>query len=221
MNIIRTRARVTAYLALATALAAPQALASEIEHPWQLRLAFISMDSDANFAEIDGSAEGIVVSTGIGGGLSLDMEYRPSRRLGLDSGILAASPSIGTQIEIGRNGVSVSSGITVVPITIGLNVHLTPDGRVDVYLGPVVAYVAYNSFELNVGPGIHEAFDTGNDLGFGGNLGVDVFLGKGRWSLNATLKYIESTLEAAPNDGDTGTIDFDPMIFGVGVGFRL
>jgi outer membrane protein len=221
MNIFRTHALVTTLLAVATALVTPSASAGDVERPWQLRLAFVTMDSDANLAEVSDSNGGIMINTGIGGGVSVDMEYRASRRLGLDFGVLAATPSIGTQVEIGWSGVSVSSGITVAPITIGLNVHVTPDSRLDVYLGPLVAYVAYNSFDLNIGPGINESFSTGNDISFGINLGVDVFLGKGRWSVNATFKYIDSTLEAAPSDGDPGTIDFDPMIFGFGVGFRF
>jgi len=211
----------TVLITLSVALAALPATAGDIERPWRLRLALVSMDSDANFADIGASDDGFAISTGIGGGLSVDLEYRASRRLGLDFGVLAASPSIGTRIEIGWHGVSVSTGITVAPVTFGLNIHLTPDSRVDVYLGPLVAYVKYNSFELHVGPGASEVFHTGDDFGLGANLGVDILLGKGRWSLNATLKYISSTLEATPIGGDTGTVDFDPTIFGVGVGFRF
>ncbi len=221
MTIVQTRSLVMTFLVLATALAPSPASARDTEHPWQLRLGLVAMDCDANIAEIGASSDGIALSTGVGGGLGIGIEYRASRRLGLDFGVLAASPDVGTQIEIGWHGVSVSSGITVAPLTIGLNIHVTSGSTVDLYLGPLIAYVAYSGFDLNVGPGVHETFYTSNDLGLGANLGIDVFLGRGRWSLYATVKYIDSTLAATPEGGDTGRVDFDPVVLGFGAGFRF
>jgi len=52
--------------------------------------------------------------------------------------------------------------------------------------------------------------------------GVDVDLdNNGRWTFNAAIKYIDSTLEGQPSDGDAGRTDFDPTIVGFGFGYRF
>ena len=102
-----------------------------------------------------------------------------------------------------------------------LNVHLTPDSRADLYVGPMVAYVVYSSFELVTDPWfMREWFVTENDFGYGINLGLDVRVGGG-WLLCAALKYLDTTLEASPPDEGVGRSDIDPMIFSIGVGYRF
>jgi outer membrane protein W len=192
------------------------------DRAWLLRVAGVSVDSDAHAVEVLGTSEGLSITTSSGFGFGLDLEYRASRRLGVDFGVLSAAPSIGTSVDIGWKSISASAGVTMTPITAGLNVHLTPDSRFDVYLGPFLAYVVYDGFTLNAGPGLSESFSSENDVGFGANLGVDVGLGsKGRWTVNAAIKYIDTTLEGKPSDGDAGRTDFDPTIVGVGVGYRF
>jgi outer membrane protein W len=194
------------------------------DRPWLIRVAGVSVDSDAHEVEVIGTGEGLSISTGSGFGFGLDLEYRVSHRLGVDFGVLSAAPSVGTSVDVGWKsiGISASAGVTMTPITAGLNVHLTPDNRLDVYLGPLVAYVVYEGFTLTAGPGLSESFSSENDVGFGANLGVDVDLdNNGRWTFNAAIKYIDSTLEGQPSDGDAGRTDFDPTIVGFGFGYRF
>jgi outer membrane protein W len=192
------------------------------EGRWQLRIAALTMDSRASSIEIDGAGQSLSISTDMGGGAGVGLEYRLSRRLGLDLGLLAAAPQVGSTIDIGWHGVRVGTGITVAPITAGLNIHLTPDSRVDLYAGPLLAYVIYDSFEVSIGHGVRESFSVERDLGFGANFGLDIHLGRaGHWSVIGILKYINSTLEATPSDGDTGITDFDPTIVGVGIAYRF
>lgn len=192
------------------------------DRAWLLRVAGVSVDSDAHAVEVLGTSEGLSITTSSGIGFGLDLEYRASRRLGVDFGVLSAAPSIGTSVDISWKSFSASAGVTMTPLTAGLNVHLTPDSRFDVYLGPLLAYVIYDGFTLTAGPGLSESFRSENDLGFGANLGVDVGIdNKGRWTLNAAIKYIDTTLEAKPSDGDAGRTDFDPTIVCVGVGYRF
>jgi outer membrane protein W len=212
-------------LALITLPAASEeasgAVVEDTKGRWQLRLAALTMDSAASSVQVV-SGEGISISTDVGGGLGVDVEYRLSKRLGLDFGVLAASPSIGSHVDIGWHGVNVGTGITVAPITAGLNIHLTPDSKVDLYAGPLIAYVVYESFDFSIGKSIGESFTTKNDFGYGVNLGIDIFLGSGgHWALVGNFKYIESTLEATPTDGDTGVTEFDPTIFGLGFAYRF
>ncbi len=192
------------------------------DRAWLVRVVGVSVDSDAHAVEVLGTSEGLSISTSSGFGFGLDLEYRASRRLGVDFGVLSAAPSIGTSVGVGFKSISASADVTMTPISAGLNVHLTPDSRFDVYIGPLLAYVVYDSFTLTAGPGLSESFSSENDVGFGANLGVDVGLdSKGRWAFNASIKYIDTTLEAKPSDGDAGRTDFDPTIFGFGFGYRF
>jgi outer membrane protein W len=204
------------------ALAAAPSVSHAADGRWRLRLAALAMDSNASSVKVVGSSgSGISVSTDVGGGIGIGAEYQMSRRLGVDLGVLLAA-DLGTRVDIGWSGVNVGTGITVRPFTAGLNVHLTPDSRFDLYLGPLLAYVVYDSFEVSVGRGVTQSISTENDLGFGANLGVDVHLGNGRhWSLVGNFKYIDTTLEATPAGSATGSTDFDPTIVGFGVGYRF
>lgn len=207
--------------AVITGLAAVPNVGDAADGRWQLRLAVLAMDSGASSVEVGGPSNGVLVSTDVGGGIGIGAEYQFSRRLGIDLGVLLAA-DLGTRIKVDWTGATFGTGVTVRPITAGLNVHLTPDSRVDLYLGPLLAYVVYDSFEVSVGRGVTQSIATENDLGFGANLGLDVHLGRGgHWSLVGTFKYIDTTLEATPPDSPPGSTDFDPTIVGFGVAYRF
>jgi outer membrane protein W len=194
------------------------------DRAWLIRVAGVSVDSGAHAVDVAGTSETLSISTSSGFGFGLDLEYRASRRLGVDFGVLSATPAIGTSIDAGWKSISISASadVAMTPISAGLNVHLTPDSRFDVYLGPLIAYVIYDSFTLSAGPGLSESFSSENDVGFGANIGVDVGLGnQSRWTLSAAITYIDTTFEASPSDGAAGSTDFDPMIVGFGFGYRF
>jgi outer membrane protein W len=208
-------------VALALALT-PLATAGESD--WQLRFGFVSSSPDASAAEVAATGESFQINTDVGLGVGASLEYRVSRRLGVDLGIFSVAPDIGTSITIGPYGTSlveISAGVTMTPVTAGLNVHLIPEGPVDVYLGPLVGYVMYSDFTLEVGPGASETFSASNELAWGANLGADIRFGKSRWSANAALKYLDSTFEARPRSGETGSADFDSTSVSLGVGYRF
>jgi outer membrane protein W len=154
-------------------------------------------------------------------GLAIDFEYRASRRLGIDFGIISASPGFTVEVDAEPTSVSARSDIRITPIYAALNIHLIPDGRFDLYIGPMVAYVTYDRFELVAGPELREGFSAEEGFGFGAVLGLDIGLGSGRWSLVTAIKYLDTTLEASPDDGGVGKTDFDPTIFSVGFGYRF
>lgn len=189
--------------------------------PWRLRIAGLSMDPTGDTVVVPDTGERITFDAGNGYGFGFDLEYRVSRRLGIDFGALTASPVIEVLIdEVG--GVSASAKPRITPLYAGLNVHLAPEGPVDLYFGPMLAYVVYSSFNLVVDPWFFtQGFVTENDFGIGVNLGLDVRLGGAGWLLTAAFKYLDTTLVASPPDESIGRTDIDPMIFTVGVGFRF
>jgi len=83
-----------------------------------------------------------------------------------------------------------------------------------------LAFVAMDSDVNFVDVGASDDGVTIN-TGVGGGLGVDIRFGSSRWSLNAAVKYLTTTLVATPADGSSGKIDFDPTIIGLGVAYRF
>jgi len=189
--------------------------------PWQLRISGLSMNPTGDTVVVPDTGERIPFNAGNGYGFGIDLEYRASRRLGIDFGVLSATPVIDVLIdEVGV--ISASAKPRITPLYAGLNVHLTPDSPLDLYIGPMLAYVIYSSFDLVVDPWfLTEGFVTQNDFGIGVNLGLDIRLGDAGWLFTAAFKYLDTTLVASPPDESVGRTDIDPMIFSIGVGYRF
>lgn len=221
MNIT-TNTSITAAIVVAFLVCALCPITADAaDGPWQLRITALSMNPTGSSVFVAGSGERIDYSADNGYGFGIDLEYRASRRLGIDFGVLTATPVIDVLIdEVGV--ISASAKPRITPVYVGLNVHLTPDGPLDLYIGPLLAYVVYSSFDLVVDPWfLTEGFVTRNDLGIGLNVGLDIRLGEGGWLLTAAFKYLDTTLEASPPDESTGRTDIDPMILSVGFGYRF
>jgi len=211
----------TVLIALSVALATLPVTASAEDDPWQIRFAVVSMDPSGSSVIVPETGERISYESSNGLGFAIDLEYRVSRRFGIDFGVISSSPGIEVAVNAQPLSVSASADITITPVYAALNIHLTPDSRFDLYIGPMLAYVIYNSFELVAGPGLREEFSTQNGLGIGAVLGLDIGLGSGRWSINGAIRYLDTTLEASSSDGGVGKTDIDPTILSVGVGYRF
>ncbi len=189
--------------------------------PWLLRISGLSMNPTGDTVYVPDTGEQIAFDSGKGYGFGIDLEYRMSRRLGIDFGALTATPVIDVLIDE-AGVISASARPRITPIYVGLNIHLTPHGTFDAYIGPVLAYVFFSSFDLVTDPWFYrEGFVTENDFGIGANAGLDVRLGGDGWLLSANFKYLETTLVASPPDESIGRTDIDPMIFSIGVGYRF
>ena len=219
---IRTHAPFVAAIVVAFFVCALHPITADAgDSPWQLRITGLSMNPTGDTVVVPATGERIPFDAGNGYGFGIDLEYRVSRHFGIDFGVLTATPVIDVLIdEVGM--ISASAKPRITPIYAGLNVHLTPDSQFDLYLGPVLAYVIYSSFNLVVDPWfMREGFETENDFGIGINLGLDIRLGDAGWLITAAFKYLDTTLEVSPPDESIGRTDIDPMIFRIGVGYRF
>lgn len=215
------RIRVPLAVAALVLAAAAGAQAGE-ETGWRLRV---------DFGFFDPAGDGIVIDTGTttvrsdfdgGGGVGVRGEYRMSRRLGFEIGFFSgASVDVDVRVSSGTSTTAVEvSGFTA--FTPGLDVHLTPDAKVDLYLGPQLAWVNYSDVEVGVPPdSAGTSVSVGTDLGIGAILGLDVPVGeRRRWMFQTSLRYMDTQME-----GDVATprldADFDPTIFSLGFGYRF
>jgi hypothetical protein len=110
-------------LALATVACLVLAARAEADadRGWRLRIYAAAVD----FADSGGFGWGRTqYEAEVGAGFGANLEYRFSRRVGLDLGVLAgASAEFETQT---RPMLRVRDTITFTPVTAGVNVHLTP-----------------------------------------------------------------------------------------------
>lgn len=192
------------------------------EEGWRLRV---------DFGFFDPGGDGITIDTGTatarsdldgGGGFGVRGEYQLSRRLGVEIGFFSgASVDVDVEIAGGTSSTAVEvSGFTM--LAPGLDVHLTPEAKVDLYIGPQLAWVNYSDIEVGVLPGlVGTDVSVDSDLGFGAVLGLDVPLGeRRRWAFQTNLRYLATSIE-----GDAATTrldaDFDPTIFSLGFAYRF
>ncbi len=169
------------------------------------------------------------------------VDYRFSRRLGIEIGVLAGADSdigFGTGID-GATFRSIES-LAFGAVMAGLNFNLTPDRKASVYVGPIVALVEYSDVEFELGLDFGGDFtfngrrfemseplrlpgtiDVENDIAFGAVVGVDLPLGEHGWLLNGSVRYLSTSIEGSIAGSDPGQVDFDPFIVAIGLGYRF
>lgn len=179
----------------------------------------------------------VELSLTAGGGAGISIERRVSSLVGVEFGITA----IGTNIDLSA-GVQARSAFTstdilmMAPLTLGANFHFVKNGPVDVYAGPMLAYARYSELSTYAGVDFHwwpwidgdgataEVRATENsELTWGARAGLGVFFGsKRKWSAQFALTFLDATytFEQESQPGKT-SISLDPLIFGLGFGFRF
>ena len=141
--------------------------ASADDDPWKFRFAVVSMNPGGGTFVVPETDEQYSYQSSGGVGFAIDFEYRVSRRLGIDFGAISASPGFTVAVDAEPLSVTASGDIRITPIYAALNIHLTPDGRFDLYIGPLLAYVSYDSFVLVAEPELREGFSAEEDIGIG------------------------------------------------------
>jgi outer membrane protein len=188
---------------------------------WRLRVdvALVDPAGDSGAVRVDGVSVAVDVDTGAG--IGARGEYQFSRRLGFEVGFLASgSVSVEASARIGDVGVALEVS-SFVPLTAGLNVHLTPKARPDLYVGPLLAYAVYSDVGVRTRPGGATTYESvNNDLGYGAILGLDLPIGRKGWVFNFNLRYIKTKMNGG-SGGDRVDVDYDPTILGIGFGYRF
>ena len=207
---------------IAAGLAVPGvAEAQSGDRDWQVKF---------DLAFVDPSSSGATTEVGIGGvnvefdtktGVGLRIENRFRERLGVEFGFLATGSYDATVGDL-SDGFGVQTGVSgFTPVTLGLNYHLTPSEALDIYAGAFAAYVRYGDSDVRTGTGgvvISETVD--DDVGWGVILGLDWPVQSSRWSLQASLRYIDTTM-AGDAGGEPFESDFDPVIVSIGFAYRF
>lgn len=160
----------------------------------------------------------LTLDDGTGAGLAL--EYRATRRLGIEAlAILAdldATFRLRTLAPVALEEQETRDLGTDL-LGVGLNVHLTPGRRIDLYAGPLIALVRYDDFRSDLEAGSLQAeFD--DDTALGVTLGADIALGNsGKWACSLALRRLWSSTEVVDSIFE---LDVDPLIASAGIAYR-
>jgi len=218
-------------LMFAVAMGAGSAKAdTETDPGWQLRGSFAGI----NFNRPDGGGGhlcsggylcgGYRTSIDVGGGVGVNGEYRFTRRLGLDLGMI-----VGGGVDIQQSLVYFPGGytwvhdtLTFTALTAGMDIHLTPARRADLYVAPLVALVQYGGLEMYAALGhVVTRLDVDDDWAWGVTIGLGVPFGtERRWSFQAGFTYFDTAIEGS---NQVGRIEsgYDVTIYAVGFGYRF
>jgi hypothetical protein len=184
---------------------------------------------DGTIFSFDGTAR---TDTDSAFGISVDYEYRWSDFLGFS----ASASSVRHDIELHLGGdiwitdeftgellfsdsineSEVVGDISVTPLTMGINFHLTNGGRNDIYAGTFLAYVLFG--DLNV-EGESTSFKS--DFTYGVLFGVDVPFRAGRWSFSGKLQYLDATAELDSSDGGGEFLSLRPVSVHFGAAYQF
>ena len=166
------------------------------------------------------NSERFAWDTSDGTGLGLGLERVLGCRLGLEIAALFADLDSQLEYDTATDWVHDDQDISFRPLTLGLNYHLTPDSRVDVFIGPFIGLAQFDDATYNV-LGRSFTVDADDTFTWGLQLGVDIpFVADGPWAFTGAVKYFDLDLEGSGllQDFEVG---IDPTVLAAGIAYRF
>ena len=206
----------------------PAAPADAGEPGWRVRGFGALLAPDTSETTVNGDGDTILIEAdrGFGGGGSV--EYQFHRFVGVDAGVMGASPEITLSADIPEFGaLSLADGLSTVVFTGDLLVHLTPGSSiVDLYAGAGVAAVTTGGLSYDV-LGIQRLnVDGENYVTWSARAGLDLAFGRdSRWAASLGVRYIPGDIElrqlGIPAEDATAKLGFNILSFTAGVAYRF
>ena len=111
--------------------------------------------------------------------------------------------------------------VWILPPTLTLQYHFTPDRKFSPYIGAGLNYSIFYGEDENGAAGITD-LDVDNGLGFAAQIGADYWLND-HWGLNIDVKYIDLDVDVSVATGTVRAddVDIDPVIVGAGISYRF
>ncbi|MEM6539286.1 MAG: OmpW family outer membrane protein [Pseudomonadota bacterium] len=153
----------------------------------------------------------------------LDLTYFLTNNLAVE--LIAATTSHDLEGEGALAGLELGETM-VLPPTLTFQYHFVPDGPFRPYVGVGVNFTAFYSTDssgaLNDAIGTTD-IDLDESFGVAFQIGADIPIND-RWFVNADVKFIDIDTMATLTTGtlvNTVDVDLDPIVAGIGVGFRF
>lgn len=215
-------------IVLSVAAAAPGAYAFQ-QGDFIVRAGLTNVSPDDSSSNIFvGSDLGVNLSVGDDTQLGLNVAYFVSDRLNIE--VLAATPfthdvnfgvsdPLGTGDRLGE--------VTHLPPTITLNYYFNnPSSAFQPYVGAGINYTVFFDEDFtsaNDAAGLKN-LSLDNSFGLSAQLGVD-YMVNDQWFINGSVRWIDIDTEASFNlngtPGNVNSIEIDPMVYTISLGYRF
>ena len=191
------------------ALTSGAAMAQQADGSWMVRMRAVHLDSDNK----DSTGLGLSVNNKTMPELDVSYFFTPN----FAAELVLTSPQ---KHDLRSNGAKIGSLRHLPPTLLG-QYHFTGMGAFKPYVGAGINYTRFSSVRFD--PAVDAALSPSikkNSFGAAMQIGFDYALDK-NWSLNFDVKkvYIKTDVKSA--GAKVGTFKVDPILVGVGVGYRF
>ena len=190
------------------ALSAAQAMAQE--SPWLVRARAVYVDPDNKSTPIGGVGAANRLEVSSKTIPELDISYFFTQHIAAE--LVLTYPQ---KHKARLDGAEIGT-FKHLPPTLSLQYHFAPSKTISPYVGAGVNYTRMSSVKLLDGAGDLENDSWGLSL----QAGVNVRLNE-RWSLNADVKKINLRSDVYVGGANASHLKVDPVLFGLGVGYRF
>lgn len=206
----------TAVLTLA-AFAAP--VHSHETGQWILRAGVGVVDPKDDNLDVSEPPDTIIVDVDSGTSLTLTGTYMFTPNWALD--ILASWP-FNHDIDLSINGVSQKVAETDhLPPTVSIQYHFLPEAQFQPYAGLGLNWTTFfNTDTVSELSSQGIELDLDDSFGIAAQLGAD-FLLSDRWLLNLDIRWIDIETDATFDAEDVGTVEIDPWVYSLNVGYTF
>ena len=168
------------------------------------------------FADGDGQVAGTALKTDVGDSVTpeFDISYFFTDNIAAEL-ILATAQH---EVSAGSNDLGET---WILPPTLTLQYHFTPEEKFSPYLGAGFNYSIFYGEDDSTG---FNNLDVEGGLGYAVQVGFDYWLND-NWGFNLDAKYIDLDIDAEVSQGASrlraNDIDLDPVIIGAGISYRF
>jgi outer membrane protein len=193
------------------AAAVPAYTSAQTTDPWIVKVGVHDVDPKSDNGNLAGGALAVEVGSSVRPTLSL--EYLLTPNIGLE--VLAALPF---EHDVKLNGTT-GANVKQLPPTVSLQYHFAPASSFSPFVGVGVNYTRFFDIDER-GPLTGTQLNLSSSWGFAAHAGVDMRFGD-RWLVGADLRWINIDSDARVNGARVGTVNIDPLVYGVYGGYRF
>ena len=144
-------------------------------------------------------------------GLTFNVSYFFTERWAVE--LLAAAPY---NHDFELKGTGISGETDHLPPTLSVQYHFPVSDRITPYVGLGVNWTIFFDEDLSIPVDL----DLDDSVGVAAQVGMDIDLNE-NWFMNVDVRYIKIESDAEVGGVDVGTVDINPWLFGVNVGYRF
>lgn len=215
-NRYPVRQTLLASAALATAALSPVAMAADADvaaGDWIIRGGFAQVDPKSDNGTLDNGLQANVDSASRP---TVEFAYMFTDNVGLE--LLASAPF---EHDVALAGAGHVGSVEHLPPTLTLQYHFNNSSAVRPYVGVGLNYTTFSN-ESTADGGALDGADLELDASTGVALqaGVDYAIDRD-WFANLNVRWIDIESEVEVDGADVGDVEIDPVVMGVGLGYRF